>query len=170
MIAPRAMLLASLLAPLVTVAPAAVFKHPTASVDVPGKWTKDASSNAETLVLQSDPAGRQLVVSVLHLKQAPKSPEEAAPTALEILELRLQAFLKLSEGTGTVGKPTPELVDGGVSVVCTAHAPKQKVRMAVRVEATVDSDAIRSTSVYDYSGMTEEEFVKWSGKLLAGVK
>lgn len=170
MIAPRVLLLASLLAPIAPVAGAATLKHPTAAVEVPGKWTKDADSTAERLVLNSDPAGRQLIVSVLHLGKAPKTHEEAAPTALEVLELRLKAFLKLADGAGTLGKPTPQLQDGGITVTCHAHAPKQKLRMAVRVESTLDSDAIRSTSVYDYSGMAEEEFVKWSETLLAGVK
>jgi len=42
--------------------------------------------------------------------------------------------------------------------------------MLVRIEANATTRIIRSTSIYDYTHMSTEDFAKWSDTMIAGVK
>ncbi len=143
-------------------------KYPAATVDVPGAWEKDQESTVDELTLNSKPEGQQIIVSVLRVKKELTDLDQVADIAAKIYEMRVKAFLTLSKGTAKFDKPESAATETSVVCVCRGYVEKDKVRMAVRVEAT--SKIVRSTSVYDYTGQSAEEFQKWSTAILAGVK
>jgi len=157
-------------APQPTTTAVTQLKHPAAKVEVPGSWEKDQQSTDEELTLNSKPEGRQIIVCVLCLKEEPKNRNQAADIAAKIYEMRLKAFLKLSAGTAKFDQPQSGVSETGVVCLCRGCDQKNRVRMAVRIEASMKSRIVRSTSVYDYTGMSGEDFVSWSNSILEGVR
>jgi hypothetical protein len=149
---------------------AAEFKHAVATVEVGGSWQKDGESSEDTLILNSKPEGHQIVISALLLKKEPKDIDELMAVAVQIYQKRMAAFMVLSKDTAQFEKPETDATESSVTCRCRAYSKRDGTRMSVRIEANATTRIIRSTSIYDYTGMPAEDFAKWSDTMLEGVK
>jgi hypothetical protein len=142
-------------------------KHAVATVEVHGEWEKDKESGDDTLILNSKPEGHQIVVSILNLWKEAADLDQIVDTSKKIFALRLSAAQKLSPDV-KFENPEVSNTDSSILCICRGFAPKEKVRIAIRIEGS--SKTVRSTSIYDYTGQSAEVFQRWSTEVLAGVK
>jgi hypothetical protein len=152
---------------LVAVAPGFEIKHPTATVKARGSWKLDADSNNDLLILNSDPKGHQIVVSVLRFSQEAANLDEVAQVTAKMFELRLGAAQKMSADV-KFDKPEVATTESGVTCVCRGFSPAAKVRLVFRIEGS--KKMVRSISVYDYTSASPDAFQKRSNEILAGIK
>lgn len=145
----------------------AEFKHPTATVKAKGSWKQDSESNNDLLILDSDPKGRQIVISVLRADREAANVDQVAQATARIFEQRLAAAQKFSPDV-KFDKPEVTTTASTVVCVCRGFAATAGVRMVFRIDGSTKS--VRSVSVYDYSNPTAEAFQKWSKEILAGIK
>ena len=84
------------------------------------------------------------------------------------LPWRLLAYMLQLSPDVEFERPEVDTTASTVVIVCRGSVPKAKIKVAIRVEGIAKH--VRSTSVYDHTGLSSDDFRKWSAAIFAGVK